>query len=420
MSSLHIPVDEHRLENGLRVVLSPDPRVPIVGVAAYYDVGSRNEVPGKSGFAHLFEHLMFEGSANVGKSEHFRYVTRFGGQVNGTTSADRTSYYESLPSAQLALGLWLEADRMRSLRVDRHNFEHQRETVLEERRQRVDNAVYGRAGVRLGELSYACWAYAHPVIGYTEDLEAASLDDVQGFHRRYYRPNNAVLAISGDFDPAEAIGRVRDYYGDIPAGPPPPPPDLREPPRTEAVHEVLTDRRAELPAALINLQVPGFGDPDFFAFEVLETLLFRGPSSRIYRRLVVEERLAIQIGGGYEARRGPSLFSLSAVAAAGRSLDPVAAAWREELDRLIAEPVPAEEWAKAINQLRAGRVYALEGVLRRALSVARSALYTGDPGWENHYLDRVARLDPAAVQRVAARWLSGPEVRLDILPGGRS
>jgi zinc protease len=415
--TLHIEVEEHTLDNGLRVVLAPDGRVPIVGVALYYDVGSRNEERGRSGFAHLFEHLMFEGSAHVGKSEHFQWVARFGGQVNGTTSADRTNFYESLPSSQLALGLWLEADRMRSLRVDHDNFEHQRETVMDERRQRVDNAAYGEAGVRFGELSYGCWAYAHPVIGYWEDLEAASLADVQGFYSTYYRPNNAVLAISGDLDRAEALGLAREYFGDIPAGPPPPPPDVAEPAREAEVREVLIDKRARLPAVMCNLQAPGFGDPDFFAFEVLETLLYRGPSSRLYRRMVIDEHLAVQISGGYDARRGPSLFSFSAVAPAGRSLDPAVDAWREELARIAAEPVPGEEWEKAVNQLRAGRVYALEGVLRRALSAARSALYLGDPGWENHYLDRIAEVTPGDVQRIARRWLSGPMVRLDVLPG---
>jgi len=418
MSTLQIPVEALTLDNGLRVVLSPDHRVPLVGIALYYDVGSRNEVQGRSGFAHLFEHLMFEGSAHVKKSEHFQLVSRFGGQTNASTSYDWTNYYESLPSSQLALGLWLEADRMRSLKVDDENFENQRQTVMEERRQRVDNAAYGEAGVRFGEMSFDNWAYAHPIIGYWDDLEGASLDTVQDFHRTWYRPNNAILAISGDLDRDEALGLVSDYFGDIPAGPAPPPPQMQEPPRSVPAHEVMRDGRAQLPLLMANHQAPSATDDDYYTYEMLETLLFHGPSSRLYRRLVVEDRVAVQVGGGYDARRGPSLFSFSGVVAAGRSLDDLVAAWREELGRVAAEPVGEGEWQKALNQLRGQRAYSLEGVLRRALSVSRAALYTGDPGWGNHFLDRIARVTPEAVRRAAARLTADTCVRLDVLPGG--
>ncbi|MDP6934762.1 MAG: pitrilysin family protein, partial [Myxococcota bacterium] len=296
-------IHDHTLDNGLRVVLRPDAALPEVSVAVYYDVGSRNEVVGCTGFAHLFEHMMFEGSENVGKTEHFKLIQEWGGQANATTSQDRTNYYETLPSHQVALGLWLEADRMRSLAVNHENFENQRQTVMEERRQRVDNSPYGQAVIRLGEMSYSCFAYAHPVIGSWEDLEAASLDQVQRFHGTWYNPDNAVLAVAGDLDEAEVMDLVDTFYGDISRGGDRPTPDLTEARRTEAQSETVHDSLARLPAVFCNHQAPDYTDPEFFVYEMIETILLRGTSSRLYRRLVIEEQVAVEISGGYEAHR---------------------------------------------------------------------------------------------------------------------
>jgi predicted Zn-dependent peptidase len=310
----------------------------------------------------------------------------------------------------------LEADRMRTLAVTPENVENQRQTVMEERRQRVDDAPYGQASVRIGELSYRCFAYAHPVIGYWDDLHAATLDDVVAFHARWYRPDNAVLALTGDLDPDEAIAQVEALFGDIAPGGPRPSPDLGEPLRTSAVKERITDPLARLPAVMVNHLAPDFDHPDFYTYELIETLLFQGTSSRVHRRIVLEEAAAVQVSGGYDCHRGPSSFGLFAAVAAGGDLDRVVALYQEELDRIATEPVPDREIEKALNQLRSGRVFGLENVLGRALQLGRSVLYHQDAAWEERYLDRVAAVTRADILRVAARDFSAPRVELQVVP----
>src|SRR5215212_8556784 len=214
-------IDEYRLDNGLRVVLNPDESVPVVSCAVYYDVGSRNERPGRTGFAHLFEHMMFQGSENVPKAGHFQYIMKAGGTMNGTTSSERTNYYETLPANQLPLALWLESDRMRSLAVTQENLDNQREAVKEEKRLRYDNQPYGQVFDLLTSMVYKNFANAHSTIGSMEDLDAATVEDVQEFFRVYYAPNNAVLVLSGSFDVNEAKALIEKYFGTIPSQPKP-------------------------------------------------------------------------------------------------------------------------------------------------------------------------------------------------------
>ena len=414
---MHAALSEHVLANGLRVVLAPHARVPLVASALCYDVGSRNERPGTSGFAHLFEHMMFEGSEHVGKGEHFRWVHGFGGQANATTTTDRTLYFASLPSSQLPLLLWLEADRMRSLDVSSENLENQRSTVLEERRQRYENAAYGQASLRAGELSFGCWAYQHPVIGSVEDIEAATLEMVRRFHATWYRPGNAVLAIAGDFEPDEALELLDAWFAPIADRPAGPTPDLAQGPRAAAVVETLHDPLAQLPLVLVNHQAPPFDSDAFWAHEVLESVLFGGPSSRIYRRMVHDERIAVQVGGGYDARRGPSLFAFQGVVGQGSDPDVLVDAWFEELRKLAESPLPAQERERVENQLRAGRVFAQEGVTRRARMLAETTLATGEPRWEERYLERIAAVSDEAVMAAAAAMLPDNRVELRVVPG---
>jgi len=409
-----LPIFEHTLANRLRVVLQPDETIPVVGLAVFYDVGSRNEVPGRSGFAHLFEHMMFQGSEHVGKTEHFRLIQSWGGDLNGTTGQNHTNYYESLPSHQLGLGLWLEADRMRALAVTPENFENQRQTVMEERRQVVDNRAYGPAMVRLGEISFDCWAYAHPVIGSWEDLDAAQFDEVVDFHRTWYRPDNAVLVLTGDFERKTALDQINALFSNIPPGGDRPVPDLNEPRRVAPKTESLVDPLAELPCVLVNHQAPDCRDPRFFTWEVIETLLFRGPASRVWRRLVIDESIAIHAGGGYEAHRGPSLFGLSAVVPRGGDIDRIVKAYHEELARLATEPVSDEELDKAYNQLRSARIFGQENVLNRALGLGRSALYYNDSSWEEAYLSRVRAVRAADICREAATMRMDNRVELRV------
>src|SRR4051812_32316050 len=250
-----IPVEQFTLDNGLRVILSEDHAVPVVSVAVYFDVGSRNEREGRTGFAHLFEHMMFQGSENVPKAGHFQYIFNNGGTMNGTTSSERTNYYETLPANQLPLALWLESDRMRSLKVTQENLDNQRDAVKEEKRLNYNNRPYSNAFLRLNELVYRNPANAHSTIGSMEDLDAATVEDVQEFFRVYYAPNNAVVTICGDFDSAEARTLVERYFASIPSQAPPPPVDVSEPEEVAARAELYKDPFAQLPAIMLGWKV---------------------------------------------------------------------------------------------------------------------------------------------------------------------
>jgi predicted Zn-dependent peptidase len=279
-------IQQFTLENGLRVILCEDSAVPVVSVALYYDVGSRNEKFGRTGFAHLFEHMMFQGSENVPKAAHFQYIFNAGGTMNGTTSTERTNYYETLPASHLPLALWLESDRMRSLRVTQENLDNQRNAVQEEKRLRYDNQPYVNAFLRINELIFTNPANAHSTIGSMEDLDAATIEDVQEFFRIYYAPNNAVLTIVGDFETAVAMTLVRKYFEGIPNQPPPPAVDVTEPEDVAQTHEVFDDKLAPAPAFVLGWKIPPRRTPDFYALSLAADLIFEGDSSRLYQKLV--------------------------------------------------------------------------------------------------------------------------------------
>jgi predicted Zn-dependent peptidase len=282
------------LANGLRVVVLPRSELPLVAINLWYHVGSKNEAPGRTGFAHLFEHMLFQGSAHVGTNEHFHYVQQAGGVANGSTWYDRTNYYETLPSSHLELGLWLESDRMGFLlpAMTGDKLENQRSVVLNERRQRIDNQPYGRASERVHELLYPpTHPYHWPVIGYQSDIAAASLDDVASFFETYYRPNNAVLTLVGDCAPRRVFDQVQRYFGDLPAGSPQPAviaPALEVASR----HERIEDPLARLPRAYIAFAVPRYGEEAWYAASLLALILTGGKSTRLYRELVYREEIA--------------------------------------------------------------------------------------------------------------------------------
>ena len=345
----------YRLENGLRVILADDHSAPLVTVDVWYNVGSRNEPAGRSGFAHLFEHMMFQGSANLKKGEHFQLIERAGGDMNGSTNEDRTNYFETLPSNRLNLGLWLEADRMRSLAITTTNFENQRETVKEERRLGVDNQPYGPAfndATALPFDSTACFAYAHTVIGSMDDLNAATRDDVQAFFDLYYAPNNATLTVVGDFDPMEAKRLIRQYFGDIPRGREPPPVTCAVRYDGGPTTRVYEDALANLPAVLLVYPIPGHTDPASRPLQLLTTILGQGESSRLNRALVREARSAVQAGAIVDSRRGSGVFLAYAIANQGVSADTLAAQLAHQVAQ-IARGIAADELNKARNDYRA-------------------------------------------------------------------
>jgi predicted Zn-dependent peptidase len=413
-----LPIRREQLDNGLRVVMSPDRTVPTVAVSVYYDVGSRNEVRGRSGFAHLFEHMMFQGSANVAKGEHFQLVMNRGGSLNGTTSVDRTNYFETLPSNELALGLWLEADRMRSLAVTEENFENQRQVVMEEWRQSYRNQPYAMSFLRINELAYGdYWPYAHSTIGDIEDLQNAPLSAVQEFFDTYYTPNNAVLSIAGDFDPDEAMELVERYFGDIPSREVP---ELELPelaPQTRERTETMQDPLAERPAFHIGWHIPPTRHGDHYALEMMGLILGDGESSRLYQELVKEEEICQQIYVGTDDRRGPDLFSVWAILAEGHTGEEARERIYAQIERIADEGVTERELQKARNRVRSLFIFGLQSNLQKAQRLAEYELYWGDAEIIRGEMDRYMDVTREDIERVAGQYFA-PTNRtvLDVVP----
>jgi predicted Zn-dependent peptidase len=414
---LPVPVQVERLANGLRVVLSPDHSAPTVAVAVYYDVGSRVEERGHSGFAHLFEHMMFEGSDNVAKGEHFRLIAERGGSFNGTTSDDRTNYFETLPSNALELGLFLEADRMRSLAITRENFENQRQTVMEERRQSYENRPYMLSVLRINELAYqGYFPYEHSTIGDMADLGRASLEEVRAFHDRYYAPDNAVLSIAGDFEPAQALDLARRHFADIPARHAPPWTDPGLAPQTAERTETMTDPLARLPGFHVVYHIPPRRTPDHYALEILATLLGGGEASRLYQSLVKDREIASSIQVSTDDRRGPDVFNFWCILAAGHTAQEARPLIYQQLEDIARQGVPGRELDKARNQFRAGFIFGLQSNLARARILGEFELYDGNAALLRTELDHYLAVTAADVQRVAGLYFTATNrTVLDVL-----
>jgi predicted Zn-dependent peptidase len=411
-----------RLDNGLRVVLSPDSSVPTVAIVVYYDVGARVEDRGRSGFAHLFEHLMFEGTEGLPKGEFDRLLALHGADANATTSEDRTNYYATLPAHALELGLFLEADRMRALAITAEAFENQRLTVMEERRQSYENQPYMLSLLRRDELFYAGYhPYEHSVIGDMADLRAATLDEVRAFHTRFYAPDNAVLAIAGDFDPAAAMELVRRHFGPITRrrGVPWTDPGFA-PPGRERVASV-DDPLAEAPAFHMAWHVPPRRTEDHYALELLGMILGAGESSRLHQRLVRDRELLAEIQMGTENRRGPDILALWAICAGNHSPAEV----RREVDAVLADVVSQgvteRELRKVKNVQRSSFVFGVESPLERAQYLGMMELYDGDATLVNTELARYEAVTVNDIRRVAARYLTADNrLVLDVMPGRAS
>jgi predicted Zn-dependent peptidase len=402
---VRVALTDVRLDNGLRVILVEDHSAPVVSLCVTYNVGSRNERPGRTGFAHLFEHMMFQGSENVGKGEHFLLIFNTGGTMNGTTNEERTNYFQTVPANQLDLVLFLEADRMRSLDVSQQNLDNQRQVVQEERRLGVDNQPYGRSREKMQELLYDSFAYKHSVIGSMEDLNAATLDDVREFFRTYYAPNNAVLTLVGAFKTEEALAKIRKYFGGIPRQPDPPPVEVTESELTAERRATVEDPLARLPRLDIAYKtVPG-NTPDFYALQVLANVLHGGQSSRLYQKLVREKELVTSVSGFVDEKRGPGGFYITATLRPGKSVEDVEAIIAEEIERVQREPIADWELTKAKKTVRRAFIAAIAGSLSRAILLGQYAVYYNDPQLINTRLDRIMAVTKEDVQRVAQRYL---------------
>ena len=395
----------HTLSNGLQVILLENHAVPVIDLQVWYHVGSKDERPGRTGFAHLFEHLMFKGSAHVGADEHSRIIEAVGGFDNAETSDDTTNFFETFPSDYLERVLWLEADRMGSLNVDEANFKSERQVVEEERRVRVDNQPYGSLEEDLRAAAFTVHAYHHTPIGSIEDLDKATVEDVRDFFSTFYKPNNATLVIVGDFNSAQAIAWTKKYFEGIPAS-------AKPIPRINAPEPVQTAERdvnksysnTPLPAVVIGYKIPARYQPDAYPLDLASNILAGGESSRLYQALVYKDRVAVQSAGFGNFSEDPNLFWAYAIMNQGHTAEEGKKAVESVLNDLKEKPVDAKELEKAKNQEISGFILGRDTDQEKAVALAEAAVIGKDPALVNSELDRYLKVTPADIQHAAQEY----------------
>ena len=398
--------DISTLPNGLTLVLSEDHSTPIVHVGVYFHVGSKNEKPGRTGFAHLFEHMMFKGSKNVGPEEHTSVIASVGGQSNAYTTDDETVFWETLPSQYLPLAAWLVADRMATLRIDRDTFVNEREVVKEERRMRVDNQPYGRLNEIIYDQTFTTHPYKHPTIGSMRDLEAASIDDVREFYQTYYVPENATLVIVGDFDSTQAKSIVTQYFGRVPKAEHPVPRDIpKEPPQTRE-KRVTVEAPWPLPAVVVAYHITYDGHPDSYPLHIASKVLSDGQSSRIYQGLVYDRQLAVTAFGGANLIEDPNLFYAVAIVQPGQSPDEAIKALIGELDKLKTSGITERELQKAKNQFARDYILGRESDQQKALQLAHAVVIHNDIRTADGEFTIFQNITAADVKRVAQTYFT--------------
>lgn len=413
--------EDYTLPNGLRVILLEDHSTPIVHVTLWYHVGSKNEKPGRTGFAHLFEHMMFKGSRNVQPEAHTSYIASVGGQSNAYTTEDTTVFWQTVPAQYLPLTLWLEADRMASLRVEDATFRTEREVVKEERRQRVENQPYGRLSEIIYEQAFTTHPYRYPVIGSMADLEAASIEDVREFHRTYYRPDNATLVIAGDFDPTTARGLIEREFSKVPKPTGTVPRTIPQEPVRTKEKRVTIEEDWPLPAVVVAYPITYDGHPDSYPLHIAAKVLSDGTSSRIYQRLVYKKRLALSAFGQANLIEHPNLFYAVAIVAPGQTPAQVERALIEEMEKLVKEPITDRELQRSKNQFARDYVLGRQTVQAKATTLAHAVvLHNGDVDTADGEFDIFQKMTTADVQRVARTYFT-PQSRmvLTVMPRGQ-
>jgi zinc protease len=394
------------LPNGLTLVLSEDHSTPIVHLQLWYHVGSKNESPGRTGFAHLFEHLMFKGSRNVESEGHTSQVSSVGGQANAYTEDDVTVFWETVPAQYLPLVLWLEADRMASLRITKETFTNEREVVKEERRMRVDNQPYGRLNEIIYDQAFTTHPYKHATIGSMKDLEAASVEDVRDFYNTYYVPANATLALVGDFDAAQAKDLVNEYLGRVPRAERPVPRDIpKEPPQTKE-RRVTLEEPWPLPAVVVAHHITYDGHSDSYPLHIASKVLSDGQTSRIYQKLVYETRIAVAAFGGANLIEDPNMFYAVAIVQPGHTPDEAINALIAELDRLKAEPISDHELQRTKNQFARDYIVGRETDQQKAAQLAHALVIHHDITTADGEFDIFQNITTADVQRVARTYFT--------------
>ncbi|MEN0004209.1 MAG: pitrilysin family protein [Bacteroidota bacterium] len=401
-----IQFEEYTLDNGLHVILYPDNSTPIVTVSVMYHVGSKNEKVGRTGFAHFFEHLLFEGSENIDRGEYAKIVQAAGGQLNANTSNDRTFYFETLPSNQLELGLWLESERMLHAKVDNKGVETQREVVKEERRQRVENQPYGSVLEETFKRAYKEHPYRWPVIGYMEDIDAATEQDYLDFYNTFYVPNNAILSVAGDMDVAQAKEWINKYYGTIPRGKGEVyRPSVVEPPLTAEIRDTVYDN-VQLPAVIQSYRIPAQGTEDFYAVDMLSRLLSGGESSRLYKKLVDQDQTALAVGSFPFQMEDPGITIAFGIANMGVGLEDVESAMDKEFERAQNELIPEREFQKLRNQIESEFITQNSTVQGIAENLANYKMYFGDTNLINLEIDRYMAVTREDILAAAKKYFT--------------
>ena len=403
--SRQIPFVEYNLPNGLHIILHEDHSTPIVAVSILYHVGSKNEDPERTGFAHFFEHLMFEGSDHIGSGEYAKYVQGAGGEVNAFTSFDQTYYYEILPSNQLALGLWLESERMRTLRINETSVETQRKVIKEERKQRYENEPYGSFLEQMFKRAFTVHPYRWIPIGNAQYIDKAEVNEFVDFYKTYYVPNNATLSIAGDIRIDEAKKLIADYFSDIPKGSKPiNRPDVVEPPQSEEIRDVIYDN-IQLPGVFHAYHMPAQGTDDYYALEMLTTLLASGQSSRLYKKLVDQEQKALQATAVPLAFENPGLFLILAIANVGVPIDEVEMLMEQEFEKVRNTGISENEFQKLRNQIENRFILTNSKVAGIAQSLAEYYLFYGNTDLINSEINRYMKVTKDDIKRVAQTYL---------------
>jgi zinc protease len=407
------------LSNGLRVIFSEDHSTPIVHLAVWYHVGSKNERPGRTGFAHLFEHMMFKGSKNVEPESHTSIIASVGGRSNAYTTEDETVFWQTLPAQYLPLAVWLEADRMATLRLDDEAFRREREVVKEERRMRVENQPYGRLSEIIYDNAFTTHPYKHPTIGSMKDLEAASIADVRDFHNTYYVPDNATVVIVGDFDNAQAVQIVNQYFGRVPKSTRPVPRDIpKEPPQTKERRAVV-EETWPLPAVVVAYHVTYDGHPDSYPLHIASKIMSDGASARIPLDLMYKRRIALTAFGSGNITEDPNLFYAVAIVQPGQTTTAAEQALIGEFEKMIKEPVTAVELQRAKNQWARDYIVGRESNQDKATHLAHAAVIHNDLNTADNEYDILMNVSAADVQRVARTYFTpNNRVVIQILPKG--
>jgi predicted Zn-dependent peptidase len=407
--------EEYDLANGLHVILHQDNTAPVVNISVMYHVGAKDEVKGRTGFAHFFEHLLFEGTENIPKGQFQKIITANGGQNNANTSQDRTFYYETFPSNNLELGLWLESERMLHPVIDQLGVDTQNEVVKEEKRARIDNAPYGKIIYRTGinPHIFKKHPYGNSVIGSMEDLDAAALDEFIAFHKKYYGPNNAVLVVAGDFEPEKTRKLIEAYFGTIPRGPAVPRVNVVEDDVTETVKVTETDPNIQIPVKLFVYRTPSAKDRDAYALDMLSTILTGGRSSRLYKKLV-ESRKSLQVLAFNDSQEDYGTYIMGALPMGDVSLDELAVAMDEEITKLQTELISEKEYQKLQNIIENNFVNSNTGMANIANTLARNYMLRGGrTNLINEQVDIYRSVTREDIKRVANTYLK-PNQRVEI------